>query len=385
MILAQESVPLADGLDKWLGNIHSSLQIEDHERYWNQITPENSGKWGSVEPVRDQMNWAGLDAAYEHAKTNGIPFRFHVLVWGAQQPGWIDSLPQDEQLEEIEEWFRAVAERYPDIDYLEVVNEPLHQPPSYRFALAGPGGRGWDWVVNAFKMAREIFPAETELVINDYGILNDMAAANRYRQVIELLQAEDLIDGICVQGHAFNTRPGQFRGKEVLDLLGETGLPIQVSEMDVDGNPNLIDNIRPADSDQNQLEDMQRIFPVLWEHEAVIGITMWGWRFGLWRQAQEANLVRQNGAERPALEWLREYLERVPFGDSGIGARRFDPRRLPDLTGNYPNPFQGNDHNPVHGRCHRVRVTLTVLRSVRPRGRHARGYAGRPRASMRSR
>jgi endo-1,4-beta-xylanase len=75
------------------------------------------GKWGSVEGTRDNMNWGPLDAAYNLAKDNGWPFRFHVLVWGSQQPTWITSLSAEEQLEEIEEWFTLVAERYPDIDY----------------------------------------------------------------------------------------------------------------------------------------------------------------------------------------------------------------------------------------------------------------------------
>jgi len=70
-------------------------------------------------------------------------------------------------------------------------------------------------------LAREIFPEDTKLMINDYGILNDMNAAGRYREIIELLQLRGLIDGIGVQGHAFNTRPGQFKGKEVLDFLAE--------------------------------------------------------------------------------------------------------------------------------------------------------------------
>ena len=53
----------------------------------------------------------------------------HTLVWGNQQPGWIEALPPAEQLTEIEEWFAAVAARYPDIDFIDVVNEPLHDPP----------------------------------------------------------------------------------------------------------------------------------------------------------------------------------------------------------------------------------------------------------------
>ena len=98
------------------------------------------------------MVWDRLDAAYRLAKDNGLPFQMHVMVWGNQQPEWIRHLPPDEQRAEIEEWFTAVAARYPDIDIVEVVNEPLHDPPTqddedggnYAQALGGDGESGWD-------------------------------------------------------------------------------------------------------------------------------------------------------------------------------------------------------------------------------------------------
>lgn len=131
--------------------------------YWNQVTPENAGKWGSVEATRDVMNWAELDAAYALAKNNGFPFRVHTLIWGNQQPAWIEALPAAAQLEEITEWFAAVAARYPDIDFIDVVNEPLHDPPdgpgdgAYIEALGGAGASGWEWVLQSFRLARQYF------------------------------------------------------------------------------------------------------------------------------------------------------------------------------------------------------------------------------------
>ena len=55
--------PIAQGKPKWLGNIYSSAQVTDFTEYWNQVTPENAGKWGSVEGTRDVFNWGQLDAA----------------------------------------------------------------------------------------------------------------------------------------------------------------------------------------------------------------------------------------------------------------------------------------------------------------------------------
>ncbi len=66
--------------------------------------------------------------------------------------------------------------------------------------------------------------------------------------------------------------------------------------MDVDGPP------------ERQLIDFQRLFPAFWEHPNVQGITLWGYREGHWRTQQEAPLVYGNGAEKPALRWLKGYL-----------------------------------------------------------------------------
>ena len=328
-----EGPPLAQGQPKFVGNIYSGPQIENFKAYWNQVIPENAGKWGSVEGTRDVMNWSGLDAAYKLAKDNDFPFGFHVLVWGAQQPAWIDTLEPAEQLQEIEEWFQAVANRYPDIDYLQVVNEPLpgHNPPDgsngradYKAALGGNGASGWDWVITAFRMAREIFPAETKLMINDFNIINSSSNTNQYINIINLLKAEDLIDIIGVQGHAFTTTASAATMKANLDALAATGLPIHVTELDIDGP-----------SDAIQLQDYQRIFPVLYEHPGVEGITLWGWRPGLWRNDEGAYIINEDGTERPALKWLRDYLASVVIS---VEDNKQDPHSF-QLYNNYPNPF----------------------------------------------
>ncbi len=299
--------PLASKQPKFVGNIFSPSQVDNFEAYWNQVTPDNAGKWGSVEITRDNMHWSMLDAAYNLAKDNDFPFNFHVLIWGCQQPDWINTLSPEEQLEEIREWFQAVAYRYPDIEYLQVVNEalPHHNPPdgnngrvNYKEALGGDGETGWDWVLNAFRMAREIFPSETKLMINDFNTINISSNTSQYLTVIRLLQAENLIDAIGEQAHSPTTKAHLDTMKKNLDALASTGLPIQITEMDIDGP-----------SDTIQLQDYQRTFPALYEHPSVEGITLWGWKHGLWRHDQGAYIMNQDGSERPALTWLRQYLD----------------------------------------------------------------------------
>jgi GH35 family endo-1,4-beta-xylanase/PKD repeat protein len=315
------------GEDKFLGSVNLfSDPMFTH--FFNQVTPENAGKWGSAAGLTqtEPMRWANLDAIYDFAADNSFPLNFHVLVWGNQQPTWMASLPPDEQLLEIDQWFAAVAERYPDIDWIQVVNEPLHDPPDcehpmnqgascpssgdYLQALGGHNdtdGTGWDWVLNAFRLAREHFGPDAKLMINDYSITNSTAATTQYLEIIEILQSEDLIDAIGVQGHAFSTGGDMAVHEANLDRLAATGLPIQVSELDIDG---LAAGGVPGD--EVQLADYRRIFPTFWEHPAVEGITLWGWREpNHWRNAQNAPIVLSTGVFKPAAHWLLSYVNAI--------------------------------------------------------------------------
>ena len=279
------------------------------------MTPENGGKWGSVEGTRDVMNWAQADEAYALAKANGFPFKWHTFIWGNQQPAWIESLPTAEQREEIEEWYAAVAARYPDIDQIEVVNEPLHDPPrgatngNYIEALGGNGVTGWDWIITSFQLARQYFP-NAELILNDYSITNDGNATTNYITIINLLKERGLIDAIGDQAHAFSTteagadeqpqqQPESPRGDRTAYLHHRARHRRRAR--------------RAWSTTRCRSANFQRIFPTFWEHPAVKGVTIWGYVRGFhWRNAQGDWLLYPNGGERPALQWLIRYVQNAP-------------------------------------------------------------------------
>ena len=105
--------PLAEGKARFLGGIFRLNSTNPNlEKYWNQVVPENSGKWGSVEVTRDEMNWGNLDNAYKLAQTQGFPFRYHVLIWGNQQPSWMNVFPTQINLTKLRngspQWPRAI-------------------------------------------------------------------------------------------------------------------------------------------------------------------------------------------------------------------------------------------------------------------------------------
>ncbi len=278
----------------FVGNITTFGSVRsDFAQYWGQITPENEGKWGSVEGTRDVYNWGGIDAAYNYAKQHNLLFKQHTFVWNGQHPGWIDSLSPQEKGAEIEEWIRDFCTRYPDVDMIDVVNEatPGHAPAAYARSAFGN-----DWIIKSFQLARQYCPNAT-LILNDYNVLSwntdDFIAMAR-----PAVNA-GVVDAIGVQAHGLESWSNADLERN-LNKVAALGLPIYVSEYDI-----------AKTNDQEQLRIMQTQFPMLYNHPSVKGITFWGYVYGkTW--VEGSGLIHDNGSERPAMTWLMNYLKQNP-------------------------------------------------------------------------
>ena len=317
---------LATGKNKYLGCVYTDNEVPNFDKYWNSVTPGNSGKWGSVEGTRGTFTWTDLDKAYAQAVAVNGPFRMHNLVWGSQQPTWLKGLADTTQLREIKKWYAAVATHFAGkkLDFIDVVNEPINTPPTgfttigsatvpagtavadggaYINALGGPGTTGYDWIITAFQLARQYFPA-SKLVLNEYSLVNSSARTATYVTIVNLLKSRGLIDGIGIQGHAFSTggTPATTINAN-LATLAATGVPLYVTEYDSDGLDDAV-----------QLAEYQRVFPLFWENPNIKGVTLWGARVGHWRTAQGDNIINADGTERPALAWLRTYIRSTTLG-----------------------------------------------------------------------
>jgi GH35 family endo-1,4-beta-xylanase len=378
-------LPIATGKNKFLGCIYSPTQKVNADKYFNQVTPENAGKWGEVETSDGVYDWSKIDEQRAYAKSKGFPFRYHVLVWGSQQPRWLKSMTDAQKVVKIKAWFQAVANHYDGssdarakLEYLEVVNEALNDPPNnidngpghsnnldddtsgdYINALKslnaelGTTPGTYDWVINSFKLARKYFPCETKLMINEYSAENNYAnVTNDYEILINQLKANKLLDVIGMQGHAFNTQKSissqTFAAhtaflKSKLDQIASTGLPIMITELDIDGNTDslYVPTNNVAVREAFQKKEFERIFGLYWNHPSVVGITLWGYLPGHWRSAQEAFLVDAcTGNEKPALrDYLNNTLNNTPNSVRASAnpplATTFLPKvcGMPDSTG----------------------------------------------------
>jgi endo-1,4-beta-xylanase len=285
---------------KFVGNITTRGQVRsDFLQFWDQLTPENEGKWGRIEGSRDNMNWDSMDSAYQFAKDNGIPFKAHTLVWGSQQPTWLNGLSAAEQREEVEEWIRLFCERYPEAEMIDVVNEPPpHTEPVYMNALGGAGESGWDWIVQSFTWAHQYCP-NSILILNDFNTIEYEADNSRFINIVKALQAAGApIDALGAQAHDAYQLPTATVKMYIDKMATETGLPIYISEYDI----NLA-----GDSEQEAI--MMSQFEMFWDHPDVKGITFWGYVTG---QTWKANtgLMSAQGQQRPAMTWLMDFMER---------------------------------------------------------------------------
>ena len=341
-LVSTANAALADGGAKFLGNITTSGQIrDDMGTYWNQITPENGCKWGSIHSLSNgnsgtsKFAWDNYDkcyGAYQWAKqAPGRHFKFHALVWGSQYPNFLckkknPSITVEKTKQYITEWFDAVAAKFPDLEYIDVVNEAIWAGNNYHSGYGKPaqgaegrstddtecggsyiiealggdrvvnGKHQYDFITTAFKMARERWP-NAILIYNDYNTLSW-----QINEGIELIQTI-LKNGapVDVYGQQAHDCKGMSKSdfeSKLTRIHNETGLPLVISEYD----------IGQAD-DNAQKNDYANHIPFMWETPWIVGITIWGYINGAtW--AANTGIIEKDGRKRAAMTWLEDYFSK---------------------------------------------------------------------------
>jgi hypothetical protein len=161
-------------------------------------------------------------------------------------------------------------------------------------------------------------------MLNDVAITGQTASTDEYLKIINALKRENLIDVIGLQAHAFEFEPAATNVPSIpghpyvpqddmrvhkanLDRLAATGIPIDITELDLDGQA-----VNGVAGDEVQLGYYRNVIPTFWEHPAVRGITLWGWRApNHWRNAQSAPIALQNGTLKPAGAWFFNYVNGI--------------------------------------------------------------------------
>lgn len=279
----------------YVGNIsHGGKFGADFKQYWNQMAPENEGRWAVVESMRNQNNWSALDKTYNYAKQNGLLFLQYRLFWGSTHTTWAASTPSQELALEAEEWVREYCARYPATDVLEVVGQAIngHMP-----SVEASRAFGKNWIERVYQFARKYCP-NSVLIFSDYNILRWQT--EEFIELAKPLAKAGLIDGIGIEAHGIE----EFSAAEIqndLDTLwNELQVPIYITEYDI-----------ALTDDTKQLDVLQRQFPVFYHHPHVKGITLYGYLYGkTW--VTGSGLIMPDGTHRPSMSWLMNFLEQNP-------------------------------------------------------------------------
>ena len=297
---------LSKNPNKFLGNITTRYQVDANssdcpKKYyelWNQITPENESKWGSVEGSRGSFNW-GSDRAFDYAKDHNFTYKFHALVWGAQYPNWFtSSLSVEERYKAIVNWFDKVKQHYPDLPMIDVVNEAvgMHQQgnPLMKESLGGGGRTGYDWLIKAFELAHERWP-NAILIYNDYNTFQH--DTDNYIDLVRTLRdAGAPIDAYGCQSHDVNDISYDNLKNAMAKIQNAVKIPMYITELDIN-----------IEDDAKQKAQYQSIFPLMWEADYCAGVTIWGYVYGAtW--VDHSGLYK-NGSPRPAMNWLIDYMK----------------------------------------------------------------------------
>lgn len=237
---------------------------------------------GSETEVQISLHYA--EPILKFCEENGIPLFGSTFVWYSQTPEWffrkgfsssaeyVDKETMNKRLESfIKNTFEALSKEYPDLKIAgyEVCKEV--------FVNDGGGMRPantntWmkiynsdEYVLNAFKYARQYAPEGTDLYYGDYNEYFPDKAQDIYDLAVKILAEGDYLDGICMEAVLGISFPYLKNYETVLTTFEDAGLDIMLSEFCV--------------NEENDVEERLELYRDIFEicmkhHEHIKGIIL---------------------------------------------------------------------------------------------------------------
>lgn len=245
--------------------------------YWSDLEPEQ-GKPRFAKDSPNVYRRPAPDLCVEFCKQHNIGMKGHCLLWHTTMPKWAS---QDRRilLEQVENNFRTIGERYSkDIRVWDVVNENGSFQDSWRYMLLNTVLPDEHFEL-AFKLAEKYFP-NCELLYNDSCWPQRQSHSAPVMLAETLLKRNCKLDGLGVFNHQTWNKNTNFEASmkcahavtlnamrilEALDALARPGLPVNVSELTING----------VLGDDCQAAMLERLYRLYFSHPAVNGIFYW--------------------------------------------------------------------------------------------------------------
>ena len=296
-------------------NIQRSLNLEGngtpvggddpyylHLLDFNSVTPENAGKWKFWERPNLRQHY-GEVAAW--LRTQGVRNRGHGTIWPSIRR-W-NAVPDDVRAlrdslngagqvvmtkndrirarvrAHIESYVRTMAQW--GVYELDLVNELVHEGDLTTDVMGLNRQQSIAEYAQWYKWAAAAAP-EVRLVANEYDLYQ--SGNDFYRDFTGFVQGMiDLgapVSAVGMQGHFFGAVPDYAQLRRRLDEVAALGLPMSVTEFDMDGN---------------DAAAMERVLYSVFAHPNVYGFTIWGaWDGQQWRG--NAPIYNEDWSRKPS-------------------------------------------------------------------------------------
>ncbi|MEI6074865.1 MAG: endo-1,4-beta-xylanase [Verrucomicrobiota bacterium] len=249
---------------------------ETIEKYFNKVVFENELKWPAWQTNRAgwQENRSNVFATLNWLNARNIAVRGHVMIWPSWEntPGWLRQF--ESQADKLQ---AAIDEHFADqtttlkgrLDEWDVINESYAHNDVLKVL-------GREEMARWFKLANQGDPS-VKLFYNDYIMFagsGEGSPSQYFFDTIKFFKDRGApIGGIGEQGHFGGSPPSPEKVLATFDRFGTLGLPIQISEFDID-----------TSDEELQVHYTRDFMTACFSHPAVSGVMMWGfWEGAHWR------------------------------------------------------------------------------------------------------
>jgi endo-1,4-beta-xylanase len=272
---------LAEGQNFWIGSAVSyeylradSIYSDLVAREFNLLATENDLKFGPVHPEPDRYDFEGGDTLVAFAQANGMAVRGHTFVWDSQNPDWLTSGNYNHEalMNILREHIYSVVGRYRgQIAAWDVVNEAIDANGNLHDTI-WLRGIGPDYIALAFQWAHEADP-DAKLFYNDQAAEGLNAKSDGVYELVKGLRDGGIpIHGVGMQMHVeLNAAPPPSEVAANMARLGELGLEVHITEMDVRIGPEI-----SSEKLQHQASIYRDMLSVCLQAENCDTLVVWG-------------------------------------------------------------------------------------------------------------
>ncbi len=256
------------------GNSGDDWQKAIMLRYCNFGVNTNSFKWSGIQANQYNLTYGTFDRTIEWFRYLGWGTKGHTLLWGGSatdshaNPQWVLDLKNDPQkMNEAckERVTRDIGKYKGVVEEFDVMNEATHVT-----FLQQTIGDSLNW--NCYKWAHAANPS-AKLYFNDYNIIEYGNQTDNFVSLTQrILDNGGPISGIGTQSHIGSTV--NLEGfKTNLDKLAQFGLPIKVTEFDMNFGDGTV--MTPA-LEKQYADEMGKMLRLCFSYPAMEGFIFWG-------------------------------------------------------------------------------------------------------------